>query len=168
MTERKRSWKEIDASRNKSKSRSDRSSDKNGLPSHAYSKYKAQLDKLFTPGGAALPEHFKEKLGPTSDTAANQRTLLDQLRRDPCDKTLKEYTDAGFELPPDIRMAISLLGTIKDEALIGAVLKAICNMVDEGKKPNAQLLKERLTALEVWVEEPETRSQIDTLRSLLR
>ena len=63
----KKSWRELDQMRDKGGSRARRDpterSRERASKTQAYSAYKSQLDKLFTPGGAQLPEHMRAKLG---------------------------------------------------------------------------------------------------------
>src|SRR5258708_33199856 len=81
----KKTWKERDAARDRSggvrqRRDPDESSKKEVENSQAYSKYKANLDKLFTPGGASLPEARRAKLGPTSPRGQAHKQALDSLK----------------------------------------------------------------------------------------
>ena len=81
----KKSWRELDRMRDKSGSGgSRRSRDDYGRQraqkSAAYSKYKSQLDQLFTPGGSAeLPESLKAKLAPASEEDQQKRAITKAL-----------------------------------------------------------------------------------------
>src|SRR5690349_19435348 len=111
----KKSWREIDKGRDRSGGAAqprrdpDERSKAKVEKTAAYSKYKANLDKLFTPGGAALPESLREKLGPASPEAQRERGLLDALRGAPNDANLRAALDGGVELPEDGRLLMSLL-----------------------------------------------------------
>jgi hypothetical protein len=148
----KKSWREIDSSRDKKSSREPRRDpEERGRArvekSAAYGKYKAQLDKLFTPGsGAALPESMRAKLGPTSEGSAEKKKLGDALRDKADGPSLKAYLDAGLELPEDARLLIRLLD-VTDAALVEPVLSALLAIVEGGQKPSRMLLIQKLDAL---------------------
>src|ERR1700682_2925097 len=91
--------------------------------STAYTKYKTNLERLFSGGGASLPEHLREKADPPGE-----QTERDEERKklyaveDP-----KEFYAAATEflrkndLPDDARLLDRLLGTpgegLMEEAL---------------------------------------------------
>lgn len=148
----KKSWKEIDAGRDRSggaarprRDPEDRSREKLEK-SAAYSKYKSNLDKLFTPGGNALPENLRAKLGPTDPAAQEKRALLDALKATPNEATLTAALDKGVELPEDARFLMSLFD-LKNEALLIPVLRALLRVVESGKKPSRMLVLQKLDAL---------------------
>jgi hypothetical protein len=66
-------------------------------------------------------------------------------------------------LPDDPRLLTGLLD-IKNESLIGAVLKALLDLVEAGKKPNRMLLIQRLEAAKRWVEDEATLELLNDLR----
>src|SRR5438132_1925329 len=63
---RTRSWREIDKMRDRSggSTRRDTRERERFENSTGYTKYKTNLDRLFTGGGATLPEHLREKQDP--------------------------------------------------------------------------------------------------------
>lgn len=147
----KKSWKERDAQRDRSGGRVERRDPEafgraKVEKSAAYSKYKANLDKLFTPGGNALPESMRDKLGPTSPEGQEKRKALDALKATPNEATLSAALDQGVDLPDDPRLLLSLL-EIKNEALLVPVLRALKALVDSGKKPNRMLALQKIDAL---------------------
>ena len=164
----KKSWKEIDAARDRSgggaKRRDpDESARERAAKSAAYSKYKSQLDNLFKPGGTELPEQMKEKLGPTSEDSKKNREAADALRKGPSESTLSAYLETGQPLPDDPRLLTGLLD-IKNEALMRPVLQALLALVESGKKPNRMLLIQRLEAAKNWVEDEATIELVNDLR----
>lgn len=165
--DRKKSWREIDAGRDKGGGRQRRDPDAQHKEkvekSAAYSKYKAQLDKLFTPGGAQLPEAMREKLGPVSPEAKARKEALDALKASPDAATLKACLDQGVALPEDPRLLTALLD-VKDEALLPPVLAALSRLVDEGKKPNRMLLIQKLDALANRASDGEVLAAVRALR----
>ncbi len=132
----------------------------------AYSAYKSQLSKLFSPGGAQLPEHMREKLGPQSDEAKAQRALMDALTQDPGEATLRPFVEQGHELPPEPRLLMRLLD-IRDEALLRPVLQRLLDIIEDGKKPNRMLLIQRLESVKNFAEEDETLDLVSMTRAAL-
>jgi hypothetical protein len=162
----KKTWREVDAARGKSPHRRDpeeRSREK-ASQTAAYSAYKSQLDKLFKPGGTALPEAMRAQLGPPSAESAERRKRAEALRTAPGADTLRACVDAGDPLPDDPRLLTGLLD-VRDEALLRAVLSALLAQVEAGKKPNRMLLLQRLTAALSFAEEQETRELAATLKA---
>lgn len=167
----KRSWKEIDATRDRSSGQSPRR-DPNAFDRErssktaAYGKYKSQLDKLFTPGGAELPEAMKAKLGPASESSKQKAALQDALQKDPGATTLKAYLDAEFELPDDARLLMRMLD-IDDTALLVPLLEKLIDIVEGGKRPNRMLLIQRIDALVMRHGDGPAVELAQTLRSAL-
>lgn len=166
----KKSWRDIDRSREKGRDGSERGPSARERErvekSAAYSKYKSQLDKLFTPGGAALPESLRDKLGPASPEAAHRRKLLDALRASPSDETLRAFVAEGAPLPEDARLLMGLLD-LKDESLLIPVLKALLALVEGGQKPSRMLLVQKLDALKHRASDAEVIELASTLRAAL-
>lgn len=167
----KKSWREIDKGREKGGGSSPRrdSSDREREKlekSAAYSKYKSHLDKLFTPGGAQLPEELRSKLGPASPEAETKRKLLDALKATPNAETLSALLAAKGELPDDPRLLLSLLD-LKDEALLVPVLDALLAVVEGGKKPSRMLMIQKLDALKHRTTDADLHERIANVRSAL-
>jgi hypothetical protein len=167
----KKTWKEIDAARDRSggvKKRRDpdESSRQKVEKSQAYSKYKANLDKLFTPGGASLPESMRAKLGPTSSEGQAKKQALDALKANPNAETLDACLKAEAPLPDDPRLLMTLFD-VKDEALLRPVLARLLEIVEGGKKPNRMLLLQKLDALKNTASDEELIALADTLRAAL-
>jgi len=166
----KKSWRELDQMRDKGGSGrrrdpSERDRER-ASKSQAYSAYKSHLDKLFTPGGAQLPEHMREKLGPQSDEAKARAQMLTALKDKPSADTLRPLVEAGEPLPDDPRLLMSLLD-VRDEPLLRAVLQQLLDIVEGGKKPNRMLLIQRLEAVKNFAAEDETLELVDMTRAAL-
>lgn len=166
----KKSWREIDAQRDRSGGRTRRDPGERerqqAAKTAAYSKYKGQLDKLFTPGGAALPESLRAKLGPASPEAEARKKALDALRASPNAETLAACLEGNVPLPEEPRLLLSLLD-VQDEVLLPPVLSALLALVKSGKKPNRMLLAQKLGALANRTEDSEIAALADRIREAL-
>ncbi|MBK8011163.1 MAG: hypothetical protein IPK13_07410 [Deltaproteobacteria bacterium] len=170
----KKSWREIDATRDRrGGGRSGRRADpderlrERASQSAAYSKYKSNLDKLFTPGGGgALPENLRAQLGPADESSAARRKALEDLKQDPSEATLAAYLATGAPLPDDARLLMGLLD-IREEAQLRPLLSRLLEIVEDGKKPNRMLLIQKVTALRHRVEAAETVELLDMLLAAL-
>lgn len=148
---RKKSWKELDAARDRGGSKQprrdpDEKSREKIEKSAAYKKYVNTLDKLFTPGGVDLPESLKAKLGPTTEEGAKKQALTADLTGKADAASLRAYLDAGLELPADARLLMRLLD-VQDVALLVPVLRALQAIVAAGQKPSRMLLIQKLDAV---------------------
>lgn len=147
----KKSWREIDKGKDRSSHRTERRDPSEASrakveKSAAYSKYKSQLDKLFTPGGAQLPEAMRAKLGPVSDESKKKQELTNALKDAPTEASLRAFVDAGLSLPEDPRLLLALLD-VKAPELLAPVLEALLAVVEGGKKPSRMLLLQKLDAI---------------------
>jgi hypothetical protein len=161
----RKTWREIDASRGRSSDRRDPDAraKERAEKSAAYSAYKGQLDKLFKPGGAALPEPLRAQLGPPTEAGEARRKVTQALLASPGAATLAAYLDAGLPLPEDPRLLTALLD-VRDEALLRTVLAALLALVEAGRKPNRMLVLGRVTAILAAAEGAETRRLAEALR----
>lgn len=166
--ERKRSWRELDQARDKGRSRRDPTEQARERTSGtaAYSAYKSQLDQLFKPGGAQLPEAMREKLGPASPEAQAQRERLEALKAKPSDATLAACLAAGDPLPEEPRLLMSLLDLDKEPHL-QAVLQALLDRVEAGQAINRMLLIQRIEAVKNKTGSKKTLTLAKTLRAAL-
>lgn len=169
--DRKKSWREIDRARESGSGGGrrrdpDEAGRERAAKSGAYSAYKSQLDKLFTPGGGALPESLREKLGPQSEDAQARRARLDALKADPNADTLAPMLTAGDPLPSDPRLLMRLMD-VRDPALLVPVLDRLTELVDEGAKVNRMLLQQRLQATESAADDPAVVERLAGLRALV-
>lgn len=149
---RTKSWRELDAAKDRG-GRQERTSEpdrrrEKAEKSTAYKAYKANLDKLFTPGGAELPASLKAKLGPVDEEGKEKQAALRALREAPSAATLSRVLELGLELPDDPRLLMQLID-LEDEPMLIAVLTALLAIVEGGKKPNRMLLLQKVNALEL-------------------
>lgn len=164
----KKSWRDIDKAREKSRERRDPDQkDRQRVEkTAAYSKYKSNLDKLFTPAGAGLPEHLRAQLGPASPEAEEKKRLTEALKATPGEATLRPFLEKGWPLPAEPRLLLGLLD-LKDESLLVPVLRALLEIVEGGTKPSRMLLLQRLTAIENFAEDDDVKALIAQLRAAL-
>lgn len=170
--DRRRSWRELDRQRDRSgdgggRRDPDAAGRRRAESSGAYGAYKAQLDKMFAPGGGGLPEHLKAQLGPVSEESAARQQARRAFEDDPTDAHLAAHLAAGFELPEDARFLMRTLDVLREESSLRRILERLLGIVESGRKPNRMLLLQRLTALERSVEEEATRDAIADLRDAL-
>ena len=166
MSDRRKSWREIDQAKSKGSGRRPDETEQNrekASKTHAYGAYKAQLDKLFTPGGAELPESMREKLGPVSDESKAKRKALDDLKEDPSEAKLRALLEAGGSLPADPRLLMRLLDA-KDPALVLPVLEQLRVLVEEGAKVSRPLLQQRLQGVLNQHEDEAVVAAVEALR----
>lgn len=164
----KRSWREIDQAKEKARPRRDereRSRD-SASTSASYSRYKSQLDQLFKPGGAQLPQHIRSQMGSESEASKERRALLDALRAEPNEKNLAAYLALEQPLPEEPRFLMSLLG-VRDETLLQPVLQRLLDVVESGTRPNRMLLIQRLEAVKAFAEQSETLDLVGMVRAAL-
>jgi hypothetical protein len=169
MTERKKSWREIDQSREKGRTRSDplERNRERASGSAAYGAYKSKLDKLFAPGGAELPESLKEKLGPVSEDTKARRERLSALQQDPGPEALRAVVEANDPLPEDPRLLMSLLDTDAPDLLV-PLLERLTERIDGGARVNGALLRQRLQAVDNRVDDGAVSEALGRLRAVAR
>lgn len=169
--DRRRSWRELDRARERGGDGRRRDPDarnrERAEKSGAYGAYKAQLDKMFTPGGGGLPEHLKAQLGPVSEQSAARQKANADFRNEPNDSTFAAYREADFTLPEDARFLMKCLDTLQEEAHLRQVLEALLQIVESGRKPNRMLLIEKLRVLEPKLEESDSKDLLADLRESL-
>lgn len=170
--DRRKSWRELDKARDqRGGSTRRRDPDARGREraerSGAYGAYKAQLDKMFGPGGTGLPEHLKAQLGPESEESKARGEARRAFESEPSDATLRTLLDAGLEVPEDARFLMGTLSAFEDEANLRVVLDKLLAIVESGKKPNRMLLLQRLAAVEHDLEDEETLDLVRDLRDAL-
>jgi hypothetical protein len=162
--DRKKSWRDVDRARGTSSHRRDEleRNRERASKTQAYSAYKANLDRLFQPGGAELPASMREQLGPTDEGAQARRQRLAALTKDPSLDTLRAVVEAGDPLPREPRLMMRLLD-VRDEDLLRTVAVHLGALIDDGVKVHAPLLMQRLTAARTWIEEDESEAALSAL-----
>lgn len=166
--DRKKSWREIDRARASGSGGRRRdpgeAERERASKSAAYSSYKSQLDKLFRPGGAELPEALRQRLGPASDDSRARRARLEALTQSPGADTLEPVLVAGDPLPSDPRLLMRLMD-LREPQLLVPVLEHLASLLDEGAKVNRMLLLQRLQAAETSAEDDDVLDRLRALRS---
>ncbi len=169
----KKSWREIDAQRDKSGHRSEEPKGR-GKPgrierSQAYRSYKTQLDKLFS--GGALPEALKEKLGDGGIAVeAKARKAAAELILAATSPKAIEAALAAYEgqhgFPEDEAVLARLLDLSK-EAVLQRAIATIGRLRDEGRLKRAQSLKARLNTVAMTADDPEVQAAARALMGRL-
>jgi hypothetical protein len=166
---RTRSWSEIDKMRDKGGPRRQGDRERESFErSTGYTKYKANLDRLFS-GGVTMPEHLAEKVDPTGELAA----------RDEARKKLfaiedtKVFNAAATEflkvhpLPDDPRLLDRLL-MHPDEEVVEQSLARLEELHKAGSLKAPPALKQRLSTVEIDSGTPSIRRRAAELRKALR
>jgi len=167
--DRKKSWREIDRARESGSRGVSRDPDAarraRASETSAYAAYKSQLDELFTPGGAELPESLREKLGPPSESSQSRRRRLAALAAEPSATTLAAVREAGDPLPEDPRLLMRLMDVRDPEPLV-AVLERLAERLDAGAKVNRMLLRQRLDATAAAIEDEAVAEALERVRAI--
>lgn len=167
---RKKSYRELDAQRGKSKShsRQDDPAQQRLERSASYQKYKSAADALFT--GGELPEALAKTFDPEGKRKAQKEAMgkLRELDRKAWVQGVIDYLEKYPELPEDPYFLDSLLDhpreRIADKAL--AKLEA---MQEEGRLTRVPgSLSERLKSIELTSMDSELQARAKALRERLR
>jgi hypothetical protein len=168
----KRSWREIDAMRDKSGHRKEGGGGSGGGSrqklerSQAYRSYKTQLNKLFDGGG--LPDALKAKLEDKGiGTDAKRRRELAQAVVAASGPTairaaLAEYR-AAFGAPDEEDVLARLL-ELEDDAVVLETLATIDRLHGEGTLKRGSSLKARVKTVQMTLDSPRV---VDAARALL-
>jgi hypothetical protein len=172
----KRSWREIDQNKDRSKHRTEdrpKLNPRSRQRAESASKlYRAKLDSFFS-GEGKVPEHVKEKFAGIQNSAdglerkeavaciAGARSAAERTR------AIRAYLDR-WELPSDYGMLCEVLAC-DDEDLVGQALRMISDMFDENRVPKrASLLEQRLRGVATLAEDEELQQQATLLQKRLR
>lgn len=171
MSDERKSWRERDASKDRSKHRDGPA--QGGRPakkeSQAYRAYKSELNKIFEGGG--LPEHLKEQLGETelgkksAQEKAARDALMAELKPRKFLKAFRAYR-ADFGFPSDNDLLGRLLDT-DDEELVLETMEHIETLHGEGSLKRASALKARIKSALIAIDDPEVQSKGKSLLDLL-
>lgn len=166
---RRKSFREMDAARGKSKyhSRQDDPAQQRIERSASYEKYKKAADAIFT--GGALPVGLAGKFDPEG-AREKQKAALAAISlasdRQTWAKLVEEFVET-FPLPDDAYFLDSILGHPKD-ALAEKALTHLEDMSASGKLVTAKLprsLEQRLRTVEMTSLDPEVAERARVLRS---
>lgn len=170
---RNKSWREIDASRGKSRghSRQDDPAQQRIERSASYQKYKAAADALFT--GGELPEGLAKTFDPEGKRKA-QKQAMQKLRESAEDRKawvqgVIDYLEKYPELPDDAYFLDSLLDHPR-ERIADKALAKLESMEGEGKLKTKvpKSLDERLKSIELTSMDPDMQGRAKALREKLR
>ena len=173
----KRSWREIDRSKDGSAHRApDRpkmNPFKQARADAASKVYKSKLDAFFD-GEAAAPVHVKEKLSTLQDTsdtgkarAKALKTIKDAKTSSALDKAFGAYLKK-WELPPDFDILSQALNC-GDESYVAKALDMLEEMFQANRVPkHTQLLEQRLRRVKTLADDPDLQDKAAALMKTLR
>lgn len=170
---RNKSWRELDASRGKSKShsRQDDPQQQRIERSASYEKYKLAADSLFT--GGALPEGLAKTFDPEGKRQA-QKDAMTKLRESMSDRKawaqgVIDYLEKYPELPEDTYFLDSLLDHPR-ERIVDKALSRLEALEEEGKLKTKlpKSLDQRLKSIELTSLDPEMQTRAKLLRDKVR
>lgn len=169
---RKKSWRELDAQRGKSKgaSRHDDPGQQRIEQSPTYSKYKNAADALFT--GAPLPEGLAKQLDPDGKRNAQKEAMMglsDLGDRQRWVDGVIAYLEKYPELPTDAFFLDSLLAHPKERIAAKALAK-LESLAEEGtlvKGKAPKSLEQRLKSIELTSMDSEDQARAKALRTQL-
>ncbi len=164
----KKSWREIDKMRDHSggSSRRDSRERENFERSTGYTKYKTNLERLFS-GGAPLPEHLRGKAGEGEEDREEERKKLFAI------EDTKVFHAAASEflkrnpIPDDPRLLDRLLGH-PDEEVVEKSLARLEELHKAGTLKAPPALRNRLSSVEIDSGDPKIRRRAAELRKALR
>ena len=138
--------------------------------STGYTKYKTNLDRLFSGGGAALPEHLRQGGGEAGGDLAEKDEERKKLYAIEDGKAFHaaaaEYLKKN-PLPDDSRLLDRLLGH-PDEEIVEKALARLEELQKAGTLKVPPALKQRLASVEIDSGDPKLRRRAAELRKSLR
>lgn len=167
---RTKSWSEIDKMRDRGgSSRRDSRERESFERSTGYTKYKTNLDRLFSGGGAQLPDHLREKTDPTGELAAKDE---ERKKLYAIEDTKAFYAAATEflkknELPDDARLLDRLLNH-PDEQVQERALTRLEELHKAGTLKVPPALSQRLASVEIDSGDPRIRKRAAELRKAIR
>jgi hypothetical protein len=163
----KKSWREIDKMRDRGgSSRRDQRERESFERSTGYTKYKTNLERLFS-GGAPLPEHLRGKGAEGDGEGDEERKKLFAIE-DPRAfyAAATEYLKKN-EMPSDPRLLDRLLGH-PDEQTVDKALARLEELHNAGTLKAPPALRNRLASVEIETGDPQLRRRAAELRKALR
>jgi len=171
----KRSWRDIDRARGRSRHTSGDKPDyaREKLErSQAYREYKSNLDKFFSGGAGAAPEGLRGLLDPTGAKSARAKDLEALQKASAEDRGKWAELAKAFvekhELPADPYLLTELAGHPSEEVAAKAVATLRQLKEDEALKKVPPSLDQQLRSLEMTAEDDDLREAAKSLRELLR
>ncbi len=168
----RKSWREIDQAKDRSKHRSERPETKGGKDlstTHAYRAFKRKAEQVFS-GQEALPEAWAKKLGPSKGPSLKARqSALKTLMVTPTAElaaALQSFeAEHGF---PRSEEALGRLLELKATADLVRVLDAIVEEAEAANVAHPGRLITRLQTLRLMHESPKMQARIDACVAALR
>lgn len=167
---RTKSWREIDKMRDRGgSSRRDSRERERFENSTGYTKYKTNLERLFSGGGAQLPEHLREKADPGGALAERdeERKKLYAIEDPKAFYAAATEFLKTHELPDDPRLLDRLL-THPDEDVQEKALTRLEEMHKAGTLKVPPALTQRLASVEIDSGDPKIRRRAAELRKAIR
>jgi hypothetical protein len=167
---RTKSWREIDKMRDRGgSSRRDSRERERFESSTGYTKYKTNLERLFSGGGAQLPEHLREKADPSGALAERdeERKKLYAIEDPKAFYAAATEFLKSHELPDDPRLLDRLL-THPDEAVQEKALTRLEELHKAGSLKVPPALTQRLASVEIDSGDPKIRKRAAELRKAIR
>jgi len=168
---RTKSWREIDKMRDHSggSSRRDSHERERFEQSTGYTKYKTNLDRLFSGGGAALPEHLRQNTDPTDAVAEKdeERKKLYAIEDSKVFYAAATEFLKTHELPDDPRILDRLL-MHPDEKILEKALARLEELHKAGTLKVPPALVQRLSSVEIDSGDPKIRRRAADLRKAIR
>jgi hypothetical protein len=169
---RSKSWREIDKMRDRSggASRRDSRERETFQQSTGYTKYKTNLERLFSGGGAALPDHLRDKADPATGEGAERDEERKKLY---AIEDVKAFYAAATEflkkndLPDDPRLLDRLLSH-PDEEIVEKALTRLEALHKAGSLKVPPALTQRLATVEIDSGDPKIRRRAAELRKAIR
>jgi hypothetical protein len=165
---RTKSWREIDKMRDggSSSRKSDTRERENFEKSTGYTKYKTNLERLFS-GGAPLPSHLRDKVGEADQAADDERKKLAAIEDTKAFHAAAKDFLAKHPMPQDARLLDRLLGH-PDEEIMEKALTKLEEMHKAGVLKAPPALAQRLASVEIDSGDPALRKRAAELRKAIR
>ncbi len=169
----KKSWREIDQSKDKNRTRSESSgpggTGSRGQRSAAYSNYKTQLNKLFDGGG--LPQLVADRLGAQNVAAPAQTrksaaAAICEAKAPKAVRAALEAYEAAHGFPEDEEVLAKLLD-MSDEILVLQALQVVEKLVDAKSLKRGASLKARIKTAQLTLDDPDIRQTASRLLTKL-
>lgn len=168
---RTKSWREIDKMRDHSggSTRRDARERERFESSTGYTKYKTNLERLFSGGGASLPEHLQKGVDPTGELAERdeERKKLYAIEDSKAFYAAATEFLKSHDLPDDARLLDRLL-MHPDEEILEKALTRLEAMHAAGTLKVPPALTQRLSSVEIDSGDPKIRRRAAELRKAIR
>ena len=155
----RKSWREIDQSREKGSGSPRPAAADRPNNSQAYRSYKTQLNRLFD--GGHMPEAIKSKLGDTAvapgvkERKAANDLIIAATNPKQLQTAVHAFT-AAYGLPED-EAALTKMLDLTDESWVLQSINALATLQREGVLKRGAALRGRLKTVEMTIDEPDVR-----------